>query len=127
VDTNVLVRALIEDDPAQAEIAKRFLQEAEIVVVPVPALCELVWVLSRRYKISAVDIGEMIEALIDSSNVSADQQTIEAGLAMLADGGDFADGVMAYDGRNRGADTFVSFDRKAVKLLKGQGHTARAL
>lgn len=127
MDTNVLVRALTEDDPAQAEIAKRFLREAEIVVVPVPVLCELVWVLSRRYEISAVDIGEMIEALIDSSNVSADQQTIEAGLAVLADGGDFADGVIAYDGRNRGADTFVSFDRKAVKLLKGQGHTARAL
>jgi predicted nucleic-acid-binding protein len=115
VDTNVLVRAVTEDDPAQAEIAKRILREAEIAV------------LSSRYKISAQDIGEAIQALTDGSNVATDQQTVEAGLAMLAGGGDFADGVIAYEGEIRGADTFVSFDRKAVKLLQAQGHAALTL
>jgi predicted nucleic-acid-binding protein len=127
VDTNVLVRAVTEDDPAQAEIAKRILREAEIAVLTVPVLCELVWVLSSRYKISAQDIGEAIQALTDGSNVATDQQTVESGLAMLAGGGDFADGVIAYEGEFRGADTFVSFDRKAVKLLQAQGHAALTL
>ena len=46
---------------------------------------------------------------------------------MLDAGGDFADGVMAYEGRRMGAETFVSFDRKAVALLAAQGEAAQVL
>jgi len=52
---------------------------------------------------------------------------VEAGLAMLDAGGDFADGVIAYEGKWLGADTFVSFDEKAVKMLMAQGVAARLL
>jgi len=51
----------------------------------------------------------------------------EAGLAMLDAGGDFADGVIAFDGQGGGADIFASFDRKAVKLLAAKGLPARLL
>jgi len=51
----------------------------------------------------------------------------EAGLALLHAGGDFADGVIAYEGNWLGADTFVSFDSKAVKLMEAQGASARLL
>jgi len=44
----------------------------------------------------------------------------EAGLSLLEAGGDFADGVIAYEGRWLGADTFVSFDKKAVKLTEAK-------
>ena len=46
---------------------------------------------------------------------------VEAGLAMLDAGGDFADGVIAYEGRWLGAETFVSFDKKAVEMLTSAG------
>ena len=46
---------------------------------------------------------------------------------MLDAGGDFADGVIAYEGQWLGAETFVSFDRKAVEMLKAQGVAARLL
>jgi predicted nucleic-acid-binding protein len=46
---------------------------------------------------------------------------------MLNVGGDFADGVIAYEGNWLGADTFVSFDKRAVKLLETQGKSARLL
>jgi len=46
---------------------------------------------------------------------------------MLNAGGDFADGVIAYKGSWLGAETFVSFDRKAVKLVEAQGEAARLL
>jgi predicted nucleic-acid-binding protein len=46
---------------------------------------------------------------------------------MLDVGGDFADGVIAYQGRWLGGETFVSFDKKAVEMLKEQGQAARAL
>jgi predicted nucleic-acid-binding protein len=46
---------------------------------------------------------------------------------MLNAGGDFADGVIAYEGSWLGAETFVSFDKKAVKLVEAQGEAARLL
>ena len=47
--------------------------------------------------------------------------------AGLDAGGDFADGVIAYEGNWLGADTFVSFDKKVVKLMEAQGMPARVL
>jgi predicted nucleic-acid-binding protein len=52
---------------------------------------------------------------------------VEAGLAILEAGGDFADGAIAYEGNWLGAETFVSFDKKAVKLMEVQGMSARLL
>jgi len=49
------------------------------------------------------------------------------GLAILDAGGDFADGVVAFDGQRFGGETFVSFDRKAVKLHREQGTSAQLL
>ena len=46
-DTNVLVRALVQDDPVQARVASALLAQAELVVVPLPVMCELVWMLRR--------------------------------------------------------------------------------
>ena len=51
----------------------------------------------------------------------------EAGLSLLEAGGDFADGVIAYEGAWLGAETFVSFDKKAVCLLNRQGRRATLL
>ena len=46
-DTNVLVRALVQDDPEQAKAATDLLESEELIAIPVPVLCELVWVLRR--------------------------------------------------------------------------------
>jgi predicted nucleic-acid-binding protein len=64
---------------------------------------------------------------MSGDNVELDRPTIEAGLEVLEDGGDFADGVIAYQGRWLGAEEFVSFDKEAVSLLKSQGKRARLL
>lgn len=52
---------------------------------------------------------------------------VEAGLALLEAGGDFADGVMAYEGTWLGGETFISFDKQAVELLAGQGLATQLL
>lgn len=126
-DTNVLVRAMTGDDKRQSKVAQVALASAEIVTLATPALCELVWVLSQGYKIPLADIGEAVRRLIDSDNVAVNRPAVEAGLAMLETGGDFADGVIAYEGRWLGADTFVSFDKAAVKRLEAQGEAAKLL
>jgi predicted nucleic-acid-binding protein len=124
-DTNILVRAVTEDDAEQGRVAQTALRKAEVVAIAVSALCELVWVLSRGYKIQPIDIAHIVRGLLNASNVVADRLAIDAGLAMLDAGGDFADGAIAYEGSWLGAETFISFDKKAVALLKTQGKSAR--
>ena len=126
-DTNVLVRAVTEDDPRQSKAAQSALKKADVVALAVPALCELVWVLSQGYKIPASQIAEAVRRLINGANVVVNRPAAEAGLAMLDAGGDFADGVIAYEGNWLGADAFVSFDKKAVKLMEAQGGSAQLL
>ena len=118
VDTNVLVRAAVGDDPDQARRACDLLTQAELVVVAMPSLCEFVWVLLRVYRFAADDAAKAIRALLACANVQADRPAAQAGLALLEAGGDFADGAIAYEGRWLGADAFVSFDKQAVALLK---------
>jgi predicted nucleic-acid-binding protein len=120
-DTNVLVRAVTEDHVHQSKAAQMALKKADVVALAIPALCELVWVLSQGYKIPPGEIAEAIRRLINGANVAVNRPAVDAGLALLDAGGDFADGVIAYEGSWLGADTFVSFDKKAVKLMEAQG------
>jgi predicted nucleic-acid-binding protein len=126
-DTNVLVRAVTEDHEQQSRAAQAALRKAEMVAIPIAALCELVWVLSQGYKIPTSDIAEAVRRLINAANVAVNRPAAESGLALLDIGGDFADGVIAYEGNWLGADTFASFDKKAIKLLEAQGQSTRLL
>jgi predicted nucleic-acid-binding protein len=126
-DTNLLVRAVTEDEPRQSKAAQTILRKADMVALTIPALCELGWVLSRGYKTSANNIAEAIRRLAGGANVVVNRPALEAGLAMVDAGGDFADGVIAYEGNWLGADVFVSFDKNAVKLLEARGVSAELL
>lgn len=123
-DTNVLLRAFVADDEEQAELAVEALAEAELVAISLQALCEFVWVLSRHYRTKREDIAAALRTLLDTHNVVLNRPAVEAGLSLLDAGGDFADGVIAYEGSWLGAETFVSFDREAVELLSATGKPA---
>jgi predicted nucleic-acid-binding protein len=127
VDTNVLVRAVVCDDEAQAAAAARLLTEAELIAVALPCLCEFCWVLRRAYGFGSADVVAAIRALLAAGNVEANRAAAEAGLQVLEAGGDFADGVIAFEGGWLGGDTFVSFDSRAVALLTAQGVSATLL
>lgn len=126
-DTNVLVRALTQDDPKQSRVAQQLLLSAELVAIPAIVLCELCWVLTRAYKIAREDVIMAIESLISSTNVVADPSAVEAGLAVMSAGGDFADGVIADHGEWLGGDVFASFDGRAVALLEKANRTVHLL
>ncbi|NLS19090.1 type II toxin-antitoxin system VapC family toxin [Rhizobium sp. P40RR-XXII] len=126
-DTNVLARAILQDDPAQCQTARKLLKGATLIAVSLPSLCELVWILQQGAKLEKQDVAAAIRALLDAGNVVMNRQAVEAGLALLEAGGDFADGIMAYEGRWLGGETFVSFDKKAVKLLSEQGEATELL
>ena len=127
VDTNVLVRAVVCDDPAQASLAAKVLTDANLIAVALPCLCEFVWVLLRVYSFQPADAVAAIRALLAAANVETNRPAAEAGLSVLEAGGDFADGVIAFEGSWLGGETFVSFDNKAVALLTTQGQSARLL
>jgi predicted nucleic-acid-binding protein len=123
-DTNVLVRLVVDDDAEQGLMAVEMLERASQIAISVHALCEMVWVLRGRYGMGRAEIAVAIRGLIGAGNVVANRPAIEAGLSLLEAGGDFADGVIAFEGRWLGGGTFASFDKSAVKLLEGQGNAA---
>ena len=127
VDTNVLVRSVVRDDKKQARAAEKILKEATVIAVALPTLCEFVWVLRKVYDLAPADIAAAIRALLDADNLVVNYPAAEAGVSMLDAGGDFADGVIAYEGSWLGGETFVSFDKKAVALLTEQGQLATLL
>ena len=125
VDANVLIRAVVRDDPVQADVAAKVLTDAELIAVAMPCLCKFVWVLRRIYDFQASNVAAAIRALLSVANVEVNRPAVEAGLSVLEAGGDFADGAIAYEGSWLGGGTFVSFDKNAVELLAAQGFSAR--
>ena len=83
--------------------------------------------LCRIYDFKPADAARAIRALVAVANVEVNRLAVEAGLSVLEAGGDFADGVIAFEGNWLGGETFVSFDKKAVTLLTAQGQFARLL
>ena len=126
-DTNVLLRALVGDHKEQSKLAVDTLTEATLVTVSPQALCELVWVLDRSYGVEKANIVQVVRNLLDTGNVVVDRGLVLHGLAFLEQGGDFADGVIDFSGRMMGGDAFVSFDRKAVRIVAEAGRAARLL
>jgi predicted nucleic-acid-binding protein len=126
-DTNVLVRAIVADDEMQSQAAIAVLETADLVAISLQSLCEFAWVLARHYQIPRADIAAAIRHLAETRNVVVNRPAVAAGLSVFEAGGDFADGVIAYDGQWLGGETFVSFDRKAVSLIAKQGNQAQLL
>jgi predicted nucleic-acid-binding protein len=127
LDTNVLVRLATQDDPAQAAAAMKVLHKAALIAIPTPALCEMVWVLLRGYRYTPAQVAHALRTLMQVAQVVCHTPAVLAGLTMLERGGDFADGVIAFEGDMLGGTEFVSFDQQAVKLLKAQKRKARLL
>jgi predicted nucleic-acid-binding protein len=108
----------------QSKKAIKILKEASMIAVSLTSLCELVWVLLRLYKIPLEEVLKAIKVLISAQNVEVNRLAVEVGLRQLEEGGDFADAVIAYEGKWLGAETFVSFDKKAVDILKKHHQSA---
>ena len=121
LDTNVLVRYLINDDPRQALAAEQILEDCrrtrEPVFLSVLVLCELVWVLDRSYGQSKTEIRAILEKLVEADIFRVEQEeVVRKSLAHYARGkGSFADYLIAEIGMAAGCQDTVSFDR----ALKG--------
>lgn len=121
IDTNVLVRFLTQDDPEQGAIARRFLAGLTVDhpgFVAREVLVELVWVLERAYGCSRAEIASALEGLLAAAELEVEaSDDVGAVLHVYRDQGfGFADLMIAAAGRRVGAESLVTFDRKAARL-----------
>lgn len=103
------------------------MREAERLFVSSLTFCEFVWIVGRIYRKSASEISATIRLLISDRKVVYDRAAIEAGLSFLDAGGDFADGVIVFEGRRLGGEIFATFDRKAAAIVECAGRACLLL
>ena len=121
VDTNILLRAARDDNLEQTELARHMLRTASLVAIPLVVLCEYVWVMRSAYKRPSQETHDSVAAIVSADNVVVDRDAVEVGLRFIKAGGDFADGVIAFEGRRLGGISFASFDRGARNLAVNAG------
>jgi predicted nucleic-acid-binding protein len=127
LDTNVLVRFLVEDDKAQsakaAKLVAHAVSEDEPLFVSDVVVCETVWVLLAAYRVPRAEVGELLGRLLMAAHLRFnDVDRLSRALEGFAAGkGDFADYVIREHARAAGCDHVATFDRM---LLKERGFAA---
>ena len=121
LDTNVLVRYIVQDDPGQADAAARLIEGRCTARSPgyvsVPVLVELVWVLAGAYRYERGVVAGVIRQLLRTIELLVEDRDaawsalreFEAGTA------DFADCLIAHRNRARGYMQTFTFDRAAAR------------
>lgn len=121
LDTNVLVRFLVQDDPEQAELATLVVDQLTDDAqgfVSREVLIELVWVLERAYRLGRAEIAIALDGLLSATELEIEgSDEVAPALALYRnDGFGFADLMIAAAARRAGAAELMTFDRKAARL-----------
>ena len=121
LDTNVLVRFLVEDDAGQAARAKNVVQHAierdERLFVSDVVMCELAWVLERAYGLGRAELTETLRALLSAKHLTMGNADVLA-RALAAHGsgrGGFPDYVIRETARGAGCQTVATFDKALLR------------
>lgn len=133
LDTNVLVRWLVDDDAAQVRaVEKLFAKTAaagELLYVPITVMLEVEWVLRSRYKFAKAEVAEALDGLVSAPELAIQNEiAVEMALwlfkqkdaADFADFADFADclhvALVVWDIKG----PLLTFDVQASKLEGAQ-------
>jgi predicted nucleic-acid-binding protein len=120
LDTNVLVRYIMQDDAKQSSLATRIVESLtaeSLGFVPLVAVVELAWVLSSAYELNRSQLIEAFGALLRTRELVVERaETVWKGLRLLQrTGGDFADCLIACSAEAAGCAKTMTFDRGAAK------------
>lgn len=117
IDTNVIVRHLVQDDPQQSAAANALLETLtpqEPGFISFTTVVETHWVLRRSYRTSATETAAAIRLLLETRELQIEQpDLVRAALLCVDDGIDFADALIAEAGRSAGCDYSVTLDQRA--------------
>jgi len=120
LDTNVLVRYLTQDDPAQAALATRVMEKdlsaARPGFISTVVLVETAWVLERLYKATREEILEILSGFLGSPLIYIENRAaiVRALATARQHETGFADAVIAASSLTAGCDAVLTFDRGAV-------------
>lgn len=133
LDTNVLVRFLVEDERAQLALARRLFEDCaarnEPLFVPKAVVLEFEWVLRKVYEVPKAGFVEGLSQLLSTTElVFEDEATLEEALDLYqAAKADFADCLHLTTARRAGQEPLWTFDRKAARLSGARALTASGL
>ena len=122
LDTNIIVRYLAQDDPAQSPKASRLIEkrltEDNPGFVSVVAIVEIAWVLERAYGLTDAEIAAAIESMLqtDVLVLEHEQEVFTAMIALKSGLGSFADALISALGISAGCGRTLTFDRRAVRI-----------
>jgi predicted nucleic-acid-binding protein len=125
LDTNVLLRYLVQDDPTQSpratEIIERLLTRQNPGFVSLVCILEMVWVLRSLYKRSRWEIAGHIEMILaaDTLEVQNEQEVYQGIIALRNGTGTFEDALIGGLGAWWGCSATLTFDQNAAKRLNG--------
>jgi len=121
IDTNVLIRYLVMDEPKQAKLATKFIEkhctEKNLGFINLTVLLELVWVFESFYKYSRDEIGMALEKIFRTKQFRIEQTRLAwQALEVYRKGLDFSDAVIGAINKENHCETTFTFDKKASKL-----------
>jgi predicted nucleic-acid-binding protein len=122
LDTNIVVRYLAQDDPAQSsratQIFERSLTVADPGFISLVTMIETVWVLERSYGLSRSEIAAAVERMLqaDTLVVQNEQQVFTAMIALKSGKSSFSDALIGAVSAWAGCRSTLTFDRKAARL-----------
>ena len=122
LDSNVVIRYLVQDDEAQAGKANRFIEKELTLESPGfinhITLCEIAWVLKRCYGVTKPELVNILEGLLTTKQLLIENIEVawKALRAFEAGNGDFSDALTAYSNRLQGCDCSATFDKRAARL-----------
>jgi len=120
LDTNVLLRVLVADDPEQLRRVRRFLAArppGEPLFVNRIVVCELIWTLRRRFRFDREQIADVADRLLKSSLVVEDYDALGFALYLYrTSGADLADCLLGVTNGLAGCARTATFDRRAAEL-----------
>jgi predicted nucleic-acid-binding protein len=125
IDTNLLVRYLINGDQKKAAAVDNLLDKAingEVkIIVPSVVIAELVWVLESYYQMKADAILELVEAIVNTSGLDVtDKSTVVSALRLYKNRNiDFIDAWIIEFAKERGIKTIYTFDKKHFRDIEG--------
>jgi predicted nucleic-acid-binding protein len=120
LDTNALIRMLIEDDATQAKVVKDIVLQVEAasgkILILSEVLIETVWVLESVYACKRAEISDFLELLLENATFSlAEPTTLRSAASQYKRSGDFADLVIVNQSKRHKAEKLISFDKKLQK------------
>jgi predicted nucleic-acid-binding protein len=118
VDTNVLVRHLTGDPPAQARRATRFLAEAPALVLTETVAAELVYVLESFYQVARADVAHLVRAVVAFPSISTERpaELVRALQLYEVERLDFAEATLVARAEATGVGAIASFDRALDRI-----------